>query len=274
MTTLRTGLVQMRSGPDPAQNFAQASELIESCAAQGARLIATPENTNLMQSDRAKMLAQIHRQADDPMLVQFQALAQKLDIFLLIGSMSIKVSPKKAANRSFLISPQGEIIVWYDKIHMFDVAVTQSETWCESDHIEAGSMAVLAGIDDFQLGFSICYDLRFASLYHRLASHGANLLSVPAAFTRVTGRAHWQTLLTARAIETESYVIAPAQGGKHEDGRRTWGHSMIVDPWGKIIAKLDHDDPGFVMADLDPELVRKTRHRIPVLEQAREFTGP
>jgi len=274
MTRLPTALIQMRSDTDPMRNFEQARELIQEAHRQGAQFVATPENTGLLQTDRTKMLEQIRPEADDPLLPLFCQLAGELGIHLLLGSLAIKVSDDKAANRSFVIAPSGQITARYDKIHLFDVAVNAQETWAESDHIQPGTKAVIADIGLFQLGLSICYDLRFAKLYHRLALAGAGILAVPAAFTRVTGRAHWQTLLTARAIENAAYVVAPAQGGLHEDGRRTWGHSMIIDPWGRVLAALDHDQPGVLLADLEPEKVTKARRRLPVLAQDTEFTGP
>lgn len=274
MAILRTAIIQMRSGTCPAENFEQARSLIKQAVTDGASFVTTPENTGLMQMDHRKMLAQIQPEENDPSLALFRQLARQLEIHILIGSLAIKVSPKQAANRSYMLAPNGQITARYDKIHLFDVQVSNQETWAESDHIRAGSKAVLAQLDEAVVGLSICYDVRFANLYQRLAKAGAQILIVPAAFTRVTGKAHWQELLVARAIETASYVVAPAQGGAHEDGRRTWGRSMIIDPWGKIIAKLDHDQPGTLVADLDTSLVERTRQRIPVLQQSSKFTGP
>ncbi|PHR59634.1 MAG: amidohydrolase [Robiginitomaculum sp.] len=274
MALLSTALLQMRSGTDPDRNFEQARELILTAAKAGATLIATPENTGLLQTDRPKMLAEIKPEPETRILQQFQHLAAELNISLLIGSLAIKLSPDKAANRSYAIDPQGQIVARYDKIHLFDVAVSSTETWRESDHIQPGKRAVLADLAGAKIGLTICYDLRFAALYRALAQAGAQILSVPAAFTRVTGKAHWKTLLRARAIENAAFVIAAAQGGVHEDGRRTWGHTMIIDPWGKVMAELDHDEPGLLQAELDLELVAKTRRRIPVLDQKIGFTGP
>ncbi len=274
MTKLRTALIQLRSGTDPVQNFADAQQWIVSAHAQGAKLIATPECTNVLQLDRQKWQAQITAQQDDPVLAKFCTLARDLQIHLCLGSFVVLLPSGKAANRSFVIDPTGKIIATYDKIHLFDVAVGPDETWCESQQYEAGTKAVLADIGPVRLGLSICYDLRFATLYQQLAMAGAGILMVPAAFTRVTGRAHWEILLRARAIETGSFVLAAAQGGAHLDGRRTWGRSMIVDPWGTVLAKLDHEEPGVLLADLDLAHIQKTRKRIPVLSQSKPFGAP
>ncbi|VAW00817.1 FIG003879: Uncharacterized subgroup of the nitrilase superfamily [hydrothermal vent metagenome] len=264
----------MCCGTDPDANFAQAQKWIRKAAADGAKFIATPENTNLLQMDRCLLLRQICTQDEDPILRQFCGLAKALNITLLLGSLAIRVSKNKAANRSFVISPDGKISAQYDKIHLFDVQISSKQVWRESDHIQPGHTAIVTDIGAAKLGLSICYDLRFAKLYRQLAEAGAQILAVPAAFTRTTGKAHWQTLLQARAIETASFVIAPAQGGTHVDGRKTWGHSMVIDPWGKVIAELQHDHPGVLLADIDLALVAKTRARIPVLEQTQEFDGP
>ena len=271
---LTVALVQMRSGTHPAQNIHDACAMIRDAAGQGAQLVCTPENTALMQRDRQAWLHSLHAEDDDPALPAFCALAQELGITLLIGSLAIRVAPDKAANRSFVIGPDGAIIARYDKIHLFDVAINERETWHESDFIRPGDKAVIADMGAAKLGLSICYDLRFAALYRALAKAGANVLTVPSAFTRVTGRAHWQVLLRARAIECGAYVLAPAQGGVHEDGRRTWGHSMIIGPWGEIVAALDDDAPGLLLAELDLQKTASARKRIPALRHDREFTGP
>ena len=258
-------LVQMRAGTQTAQNIIDASAMIREAAAEGAQLVCTPENTHLIQADRALFLQNIHAEKDEPALKAFCELAREQNIFLLLGSLAIRISQGKAANRSFLINPRGEIVSRYDKIHLFDVTINARETWRESDHFRAGTRAVIANAGPATLGLSICYDLRFAALYRLLAQNGANVLTVPSAFTRVTGRAHWEVLLRARAIECAAYVLAPAQGGVHEDGRRTYGHSMVVDPWGEIIAILDHDAPGVLLAELDLQKCVTLRQRLPAL---------
>ncbi len=269
---LRTALVQMRSGINPAQNIKDANAMIREAAQKGAQLVCTPENTHLIQTDRHLYLQAINEEKNEPALNAFMETARDTGVFLLVGSLAIKVSAQQAANRSFLINPAGEIIARYDKIHLFDVNINTRESWCESDHIQPGNRAVTARIGSATLGLSICYDLRFAALYRALAQAGANVLAVPAAFTRITGRKHWQVLLRARAIECGAFVLAPAQGGVHEDGRRTWGHSMVIDPWGEVIAKLDDDEPGVLMADLDLAKCETARRRIPALAHDRGFT--
>lgn len=271
---LTTALVQMRAGSDPALNLTDATAMIRSAAAKGAQLICTPETTNIIQSDRHKYAKALYAEADDPSLRGYCALAQEVNAFLLIGSLVIKLSDTHAANRSFLIAPSGQITARYDKIHLFDVHINASESWHESDYFRPGDKAVISNIGPATLGLSICYDVRFAALYRALAKAGANVLCVPAAFTRVTGKAHWETLLRARAIENGAYVLAPAQGGEHDSGRRTYGHSMVIGPWGEIVAQLDHDQPGVLMADLDFDKCTKARRRIPALEHDREFIGP
>ena len=274
MSTIATALIQMRSGIDPAVNLAMACDLIRQAAARGATLIATPETTHLVQKDADQAFAVMRTPEDDPAIPAFAALAKELGITLLIGSLAVKLGERRAANRSFLFAPDGQLLASYDKAHMFDVGLGQGETYRESANYRAGDRLVLADIGAARLGLSICYDVRFAYLYRRLAQAGAQILTVPAAFTRPTGRAHWEILLRARAIETGSWVIAPAQGGLHEDGRRTWGHSMIVDPWGAVTAMLDHDEPGILLAELNMDRVADARSRIPALLHDRELGGP
>ena len=264
----------MRSGIDPARNIADATRLIREAAGQGATLVCTPETTHLVQKDADALFAVIHTQDDEPAIPAFAALARELGVWLLIGSMAVRIDERRAANRSFLFSPDGKIAATYDKIHMFDVGLAAGETYSESTHYQGGDRAVLADLGAARLGLTICYDVRFAYLYRRLAQAGAQIIAAPSAFTVPTGRAHWETLIRARAIETGSFVLAPAQGGLHEDGRKTWGHSLIVDPWGEIIASLDHDEPGVLVAALDLAKVDKTRHRIPSLKHDRTVTEP
>ena len=274
MSQLDVALVQMRSGCDPKANLEDATRLIREAAATGARFVATPETTHLVQKDATQAFAAMHTEADDPGIPAFSALAKELGITLLIGSLAIKLEARRAANRSFLFGSDGVLRATYDKAHMFDVGLGQGESYHESTNYQPGSKLVIADIDGARLGLSICYDLRFAYQYRKLAQAGAQILTVPAAFTRPTGRAHWEVLLRARAIETGSYVIAPAQGGLHEDGRRTWGRSMMVGPWGEIVAQLGHDDPAILTATLDMAKVEEARRRIPALNHDRELTGP
>ena len=274
MSTIATALIQMRSGIDPAANLAMACDLIRQAAAQGASLIATPETTHLVQKDADQAFSVMRSQADDPAIPTFSALAKELGITLLIGSLAIKLAERRAANRSFLFGPGGDLLATYDKAHMFDVGIGQGEIYRESANYQAGDRLVVADTGAARIGLSICYDVRFAYLYRRLAQAGAQIHTVPAAFTRPTGRAHWEILLRARAIETGSWVIAPAQAGLHEDGRRTWGHSMIIDPWGAVTAQLDHDEPGILLAQLDMDKVADARSRIPALQHDRTLSGP
>lgn len=274
MSKIATALIQMRSGIDPAVNLAVASDLIRQAAAQGATLIATPETTHLVQKDADQAFVVMRTPDEDPAIPAFSALARELGITLLIGSLAVKLAARRAANRSFLFAPDGQLLASYDKAHMFDVGLGQGETYRESANYQAGDGLVVADIGAARLGLSICYDVRFAYLYRRLAQAGAQILTVPAAFTRPTGRAHWEILLRARAIETGSWVIAPAQAGLHEDGRRTWGHSMIVDPWGGVTGVLDHDEPGILLAQLDLDKVADARSRIPALLHDRKLGGP
>jgi len=266
MTIIRAACVQMRSGAEVAPNVAAATALVRQAAEAGAMLIATPEMTNLLDIRPGMARPKIVKQDDDATLAAFRALADEMGVWLLLGSIAVMLEgDDRFANRSFLIGPDGKIIAQYDKIHMFDVEVGDGQTYRESRAYRPGTSAVLAETAIAPIGMTICYDLRFPALYRTLAQAGAQILTVPAAFTRVTGEAHWHVLLRARAIETGCFVIAPAQGGQHEDGRETFGHSLIVSPWGKILAEADGDEPGVVWADIDLEQVSKARARIPSL---------
>ncbi|MBI1252569.1 MAG: carbon-nitrogen hydrolase family protein [Alphaproteobacteria bacterium] len=274
-TMLRVGVVQMRSGIEPAANRAAAAPLIREAASGGARLIATPENTIRMDKNRKRLFAAVGPEEGDPELKAWGKLAAEHGVWLLVGSGAIQAAPEKIYNRSFLFAPDGKITARYNKINMFDVDLEGGESYRESETVEPGTRAVLAeGPGGVKLGLTICYDLRFAPLYAALAQAGAEVIAIPSAFTVPTGRAHWETLIRARAIETGAYVIAPAQGGQHEDGRATWGHSMIVAPWGEIIAAFDHDDPGVLIADLNLAKVAEARAKVPAWRGGRAFTTP
>jgi len=260
--------VQIRTGKDIDRNIEAASALIREAAASGAQFIATPETTSLMELGAKKLFANIVDESDDRALKAFQALAAELDVYLLIGSLAVRVAADKAANRSFLISPQGKITARYDKIHMFDVDLGNGEAYRESKNYQPGDRAVLATLPWGKMGLTVCYDLRFPYLYRQLAHAGASFLSVPSAFTQQTGDAHWEVLLRARAIETGCFVFAPAQGGTHENGRETFGHSMIVDPWGVVLAQADRD-PCMVMAEIDLARVHEARSKVPSLTHDR-----
>ncbi|MGE0045404.1 MAG: carbon-nitrogen hydrolase family protein [Hyphomonadaceae bacterium] len=273
---LRVALIQMRSGIDPAANRAQAAPLLREAAANGARLIATPECTTRLDRNRDRMLASIVEEKDDSDLKAWGAMAAELGVWLLLGSTTVKAPDGRGHNRSLMFTPEGKIAARYDKIHLFDVQLgSTGETYRESATFAPGAQAVLIeGPASAKIGMTICYDMRFPTLYRALAKAGAEMIFVPAAFTRPTGQAHWETLLRARAIETNAYVLAPAQGGQHEDGRGTWGHSIVIDPWGKVIAELAHDEPALLMADLDLDLVAETRVKIPAWQGGPEFAGP
>ncbi len=268
--TLRVGLVQMCSGRDLARNVRDASALIREAASAGAHYIQTPEVTDLMELDRERLFAVAEPEASHEGLRQFRALAQELQVWLHLGSLVVKASETKLANRAFVISPAGEIVARYDKIHMFDVDLPNGEVYRESANYEPGTRAVVAPLPWGGLGLSICYDLRFPHLYRALAKAGASFLAVPAAFTRLTGEAHWVTLLRARAIEAQCFVFAAAQGGLHEHGRETFGHSLIVSPWGQILAE-GGVHPSVIFADVDLNEIASVRSRVPSLRHDRAF---
>ncbi len=265
----RAALVQMRSGRDVAANITSATALIEEAAGQGAQYVQTPEVTTLMDTDRGNLFAQTKPEAGNPALLAFQSLASRLNIWLHIGSIGIRVGDR-IANRSYVISPDGRIAARYDKIHMFDVQLANGETYRESENYAPGDRAVVVSTPWGGLGLTICYDIRFPALHQTLAAAGAQMIAVPAAFTVPTGEAHWHTLLRARAIETQSFVFAAAQGGRHEHGRETYGHSLIISPWGRILAEAG-TEPCVITADIDMADVATVRARIPCLSHGRPF---
>ncbi len=273
MSIFKAACVQLRSSDDVAQNIRVASDFIREAHARGAAFVATPENTTLMAPDGGAKLASSYDEAHDPALPAFAALAEELGIHLLIGSLAIKVSDAKTANRSFLIDPKGRITARYSKIHLFDVDLPSGEKYRESNTVAGGDTAVLADTPWGKVGLTICYDMRFPQLYRALARKGAFLLTAPSAFTETTGKAHWHILLRARAIENGAFVIAPAQGGTHANGRKTYGHSLIVGPWGEILAEAG-TEPGIILADIDPAAVTDARSRVPSLQHDRPFQGP
>jgi predicted amidohydrolase len=267
---LTVGLAQMRTGLDPRAKCDAAIALIREAKAAGAEYVQTPEMTNIMEVKRERLLSTIVAEEIDPTLAAMRELARALGIYLHLGSLAIKVSPDRAANRAFLIDPKGEIAARYDKIHMFDVDLSGGESYRESRTYRPGEIAVLADLPWGRLGVTVCYDLRFPALYRALAEAGATILTVPSAFTRQTGEAHWSVLLRARAIENGSFVLAAAQGGTHENGRETFGHSLIVDPWGRILAE-GGTEPSVVMGTIDLAEVAAARARIPSLQHGRRF---
>jgi predicted amidohydrolase len=268
--TFTAALVQMRSGLAPQANLDTAMKLIGEAKNSGADYVQTPEMTNILALTREDLFAVIVPEESDPCLAAFRELARALSIHLHVGSLAIKTSPEKAANRSFLIDPKGEIAARYDKIHMFDVDLAGGESYRESRNYRAGDFGVVTDLPWGRLGMTICYDLRFPALFRGLAEAGASFLAVPAAFTKQTGEAHWHILQRARAIENGCFVFAAAQGGKHENGRETFGHSLIVDPWGRILAE-GGTEPGVVLATIDPAAISAARARIPSLQHGRRF---
>ena len=269
-STFTVGLVQMRSGLLPSANLDKAVALIREAKAAGADYVQTPEMTNIVANKRDVMLAAVAPEESDASLAAFRTLARQLGIHLHIGSLAIKISPDRAVNRSFLIDPQGQVVARYDKIHMFDVDLAGGESYRESRSYRPGELAVVADLPWGRLGLTICYDVRFPTLHRALAEAGASFIASPAAFTRQTGEAHWHVLLRARAIENTAFVFAAAQGGRHEDGRDTFGHSLIIDPWGRILAE-GGAEPGLVMAKIDPAEVAAVRGKIPSLQHGRRF---
>ena len=276
---MRVGLVQLTVGDDPAENITHTVALVVKAAAAGASFVLTPECTNGLSSSRAHQRAVFHDEATDPTLARLRAEAEKAKIWLLIGSLAIKTndSDGRFANRSFVVAPNGEIAARYDKIHMFDVNVSETEVYRESTGYRPGTQAVVVETPLGRVGMTICYDVRFPHLYRRLAKAGAQILTVPAAFNHITGAAHWEVLLRARAIESGCFVLAPAQTGFHPEtagkGRNTHGHSLVISPWGKVLAD-GGTAPGVTLADIDLADVGRARARVPSLDHDREIVGP
>ncbi|MFN3260533.1 MAG: carbon-nitrogen hydrolase family protein [Pikeienuella sp.] len=276
---LRTALLQLSSSDDPAANLPETEALVRKAAEAGATLVATPEVTNIVSMNRARQRAMLRSEAEDATLARLRAVASELEIWLLIGSLALsgEAPDGRFVNRSFLVTPKGAVAARYDKIHMFDAAPSAGETYRESSGYQPGAEAVLAHTPWGGLGMTICYDMRFPELYLRLARAGAKIVTIPSAFTRPTGAAHWAPLLRARAIETGCFVLAPAQTGRHRAAegpeRETWGRSLVVGPWGEVIAD-GGEAPGVVMADLDLAAVDAARRRVPSLSGARIFSGP
>ena len=271
---MKIAAIQMRSGTEPEANLAALEPMLAEAAAAGARYVLTPEVTMIFAENR-EGLARVAVPFDGhPQLRRVGELARQYGIHVHIGSLAVPLPDGRFANRSVLFGPDGTIATTYDKIHLFDADIAGLNAYRESATYTGGEQAVTAPLGEFTLGLSICYDMRFPRLYNSLANAGANLLAVPAAFTVPTGQAHWHVLLRARAIETGSFVIAAAQGGQHANGRATYGHSIIIDPWGRVAAELDHDAPGVLLAEISPDLVEDARGRIPALANARNFAPP
>src|SRR5215475_6305703 len=264
-------MVQMRTGLLPEPSLEQGMKLIREAAAQGADYVLTPEVSNMMQLNRKALFEHLATEENDKSLKAYRALAKELNIHLHVGSLALKFSPEKAVNRSFLIAPDGMILACYDKIHMFDIELPDGESYRESANYQPGETAVISDLPWGRIGLTICYDVRFPALYRALAEAGAVFLTVPSAFTKKTGEAHWHTLLRARAIETGCFVFAAAQCGLHENKRETFGHSLIIDPWGKVLAEAGVE-PGVIMARIDPAKVEAARKSVPSLQHGRRFS--
>ncbi len=272
-SSFRVGLVQHRAGRDVDQNIEEVCALIRQGAAAGAGFVLTPEMTHLFETSGERLQAATALQDFDRGVERFSRLARELSLWLNIGSLAIQIGDGRFANRSFLFAPDGGLAASYDKIHMFDVQLGGGERYRESESYRAGRRAVTASLPWGMLGMTICYDVRFPGLYRNLAQAGADFLTIPAAFTLPTGKAHWHTLLRSRAIENGCYVFAPAQEGEHECGRKTYGHSLIVSPWGKIMGEAQ-PGPGIVLADIDPGEVETARARIPSLSIEQSYDLP
>ena len=266
----KAAMIQMRSGLQPGANVDAAVRYIGNAKSAGAEYVLTPEMTNILAANREQLFAAVVEEEADASLATLREVARKLGIYVHIGSLAIKISPDRAANRSFLIDPKGDILARYDKIHMFDVDLADGESYRESRNYRPGELAVLADLPWGRLGLTVCYDLRFPALYRALAEAGATMLAIPSAFTKQTGEAHWHVLIRSRAIENGCFVFAAAQGGRHENGRDTFGHSLIVDPWGRIIAE-GGTEPGVIVAEMNPAEVANARARIPSLQHGRRF---
>jgi predicted amidohydrolase len=267
------GLVQMTAEREHAPSIEAARAMIRDAAAKGADFVLTPENTTMMEPKKRLLLDKALPEAEHPGVSAFGDLARELGIWLLIGSLTVRIDDERAANRSVLFGPDGAIAARYDKIHMFDVDIPDGQTYRESATFRPGEQAVTAELPWGRLGMTVCYDVRFPHLYRTLAKAGAEFITVPAAFTRFTGQAHWHILLRARAIETGCFILAPAQCGTHAEDRQTYGHSLVVAPWGEILAD-GGDEPGVVLAEIDPARVREARNMVPSLSGDRPFALP
>ncbi|MEH2511700.1 putative amidohydrolase [Nitrobacteraceae bacterium AZCC 1564] len=277
MSTIETGapfiaaMVQMRTAMLPETSLAEGVKLIREAKDRGADYVQTPEVSNIIQVNRKGLFEVLASEEDDRSLKTYRELASELKIYLHIGSLALRATPERAVNRSFLIAPTGDILACYDKIHMFDIELEGGESYRESANYQPGETAVITDLPWGRLGLTICYDVRFPALYRALAEAGAAFISVPSAFTVRTGQAHWHTLLRARAIENGCFVFAAAQAGKHESGRETYGHSLIIDPWGEILAEAGTES-GVILAKIDPARVSAVRKNIPSLQHGRRFT--
>lgn len=269
---LKAACVQLNNTPDLHKNLVRSTAIVREAAAAGAQLIATPEYTCIMRDIGGDRLETAAEERDHKVLKHYQALAKELGIWILLGSISIKVGKVRIQNRSFLINAEGDIVARYNKIHLFDVDLPNGQSFRESKMVEPGDKAVIADSPWGKIGMTVCYDVRFPHLYRMLAKAGASIITIPSAFSMPTGEAHWELFVRSRASETGCFVLAPGQCGLHEGSRQTWGHSMIVNPWGKILAEATGKETGFITADLDLSEVEKYRQNIPALNNDRDFT--
>ncbi len=270
--TFKAAAIQMCSGVDPERNAAAMARLVREAAGRGATYVQTPEMTGMLQRDRTAAKALLRDEANDVIVRTGSELARELGIFMHVGSTAIALDGGKLANRGYLFGPDGKILNRYDKIHMFDVDLDNGESWRESAAYRPGSEARVLSLPFAEMGFAICYDVRFPSLFRAQAVAGAEVMTVPAAFTKQTGEAHWEILLRARAIENGVFVVAAAQAGLHEDGRETFGHSMIIDPWGKVLASAGPQGEAIIVADIDTAAVKAAHDKIPNLKNGRDFS--
>lgn len=273
MTSFSAACVQLRSGKNARENFAAAEVYIRSAAQAGATYVQTPEMSNLLVRHRAELMERISPPEADVFLTNAIALAKDLGIYLHLGSLAVLVANEKVANRAFMIGPNGTILATYDKIHMFDVDLPNGESWRESATYEPGQQSIVVDLPFASVGMAVCYDIRFPDIFRSQARLGANVLTGPAAFTRQTGQAHWHVLQRARAIENGAFVVSAAQGGTHADGRETFGHSLIVDPWGKVIAEAQGDEPGFILSEINIVQSKEARERIPAIANERDYVS-
>jgi deaminated glutathione amidase len=272
---MRIALYQAQTGIDPEANAGALVAAVREAAAGGAAMLFTPEMSGLLDRDRSRAIRHLHLQSDDPVLAAVRAAAKEAGLWVQLGSLALlSDTGEKLVNRGFVIDGQGEIRATYDKIHLFDVDLPTGESWRESAAYERGGRAVVAETPVGELGLSICYDLRFAGLYQALSNEGATILSIPAAFTVPTGEAHWHVLMRARAIEAGAFVVAAAQVGQHQDGRVTYGHSLVVDPWGKVLLDMGADGPGIGYADIDQAMLEEIRRRLPAIWHRRPIPQP
>ncbi|MEP7452066.1 carbon-nitrogen hydrolase family protein [Phyllobacterium sp. SB3] len=271
MSVFRAAAIQMRSGVDPQRNAADLEGYVKEAVSKGAVYIQTPEMTGALQRDRKALASVLKGESEDIIVRTASELAAQHKIHLHIGSTAIARDDGKIANRAFFFGPDGNILTRYDKIHMFDVDLDNGESWRESAVYSPGSDTVVLDLPFAKLGLAICYDVRFPQLFRAQALAGASVITAPAAFTRQTGEAHWNVLQRARAIENGAFMISAAQGGVHEDGRETFGHSIIVAPWGEVLAEAAHADPAVIVADIDPALSAAARAKVPNLKNARPF---